>query len=1122
MRTRKIVVCFAVALFALCNTLPVCAQQDTGSISGTIFDASSAVLPGATVTLKNAGTGLVRTVNTGARGEYVFTPLQVGRYELTVSAPGFRSELRGNLEVQVQQKLNIDIPLQVGATDEKVIVRSSGPALQTEDSSTGQVVDTRQVKELPLNGRNVYQLVTLTPGVAIDGAGRSVISGQSAQNQYYGLDGVDNNNYSGVLASGSPASLSPSPDTVEEFKVQTGNYSAEFGQSAGGVVNVITKSGTNQFHGTVYEYVRNAALDAIDYFAKTNAPYVQNQYGGTVGGPILHDKVFFFADYEEFRSSRGNTTNIPLPPAAWRAGDFSSYLNGVNYTDACTGATYDTGQLFDPTSAHTVTCADGTTATARNPVAYNGRANIVDPAAVSPTATQILALFPTPCATCGNNYVWSPVNIFNYRRAGGKIDYQWGQHDRLSGRYSINDQPRTGAPALPGALSPGTTSVSRQQGIVLGDTHVFSANAVNELRYIWSHNNVDSELGGTNFNASSVGLGGIPFQPGLLGGLPTLNFSDVGASYGASQWSPNISDVRDTQISDALSLVRGTHSFKFGGAYNHYGWIQYISQIPVGNYSFNGGLTGSATALPSNVTQSGSVAAATGSGFAQFLYGISDYNGLSLSISSNNTRTTGSVFAQDDWKATPRLTVNAGLRWEFGSALHESQDRLAGVDLNTGAYILPRSRQGKSPGLPPGIPVEYVSSNTLMKPHQTNFGPRLGFSYKIGEKTVIRAAAGIFYANPFPAGVLGYPLNPPFGVTVAGPNLINIASGFPSNYLQNFNPQAVVVDIYEPKPRFPTTNNWNMAIQRQLPGGTTFEIAYVGSTSTHVNAGRDVNQPYPSASNTDPSTRRPLPNLGVIGDIENASNGNYNSLQAKFDKRYSNGLTFLLAYTWAHTLDDAPSAITLAENGYDFYRDPRNPQLDYGDSYFDIRHRVVYDALYELPVGKGRVVGGSMPAWADKVLGGWQVGGIAQYQTGFHFAAITYNDPSNANIYSYSGAAYPNVTGKVNDFSSCPGGHRSINCWFNPTAFSSSNPGQYGNEARNSLVGPGNFDIDFSALKNFPIHERMRVQVRGEAFNATNHPNLGIPNNVVEAGNFGQITSVGSRREIQFAIRFEY
>jgi hypothetical protein len=1129
----KIMKRFTVLSLLLWGALSVQAQQDAGIISGTVFDPTHAVLPGASVTLTNPGTGLTRSVTTGTQGEFVFTPLQVGVYQITVDAKGFASEVQENLLLEIQQKLNVEINLKVGAASEKVVVESGQPALQTEDSSLGQVIDTQKVADLPLNGRNVYQFVTLTPGVALDPNGRAAISGQSSQNQFYALDGVDNNNYSGTLASGQAYTISPSPDAIEEFKVQTNNYSAEFGQSAGGVVNVITKSGTNSFHGTVSEFVRNQALDGTNYFATIKPAYQQNQFGGTLGGPVIiprlfngRDKLFFFMDYEGFRSNTGETQQLVLPPSAWYTGNFSSYLTGTTYQDTCTGATYDTGQLFDPTSAHTVTCMGGTMATVRNPISYNGQANVINPALISAAATNTLALLPKANGSQGGTpvYIGSPVNEYNYNRGDVKVDFQ-SSHDHIFGRYGITDQPPSGVPAFPGPASPGTYGVQRQQGVAVGDSHIFSQNVVNEARYAWSHNDASGFLYSTALNAATVGYGGIPYQPGLLGGLPTLSFSDISSSYGSSSWNPTLSEARDNQISDVLNLVRGVHTFKMGGAFNHYSWLQYQSPNPLGYYTFTGQLSNSPT-IPGSVT---SGAAVNGSGFAEFLYGLSNNNGLSTGITSDNWRSAGSVFIQDDWKATPKLTVNLGLRWEFGTGLHETEDRLGGIDLKTGAFELPKSRQGKTPSLPAGLPVEYVDSDTLMNPRQKNFGPRVGFAYKIDSKTVIRGAAGIFYANPFIAGTLGYPLNPPFGITTYNHTTFNIATGFPSTFLSNFDPTTLQFYLFEPKPDPPSTINWNVAVERDLPWNTSLEVSYAGSHSIHVNAGYDVNQPYPTTDGSIPvSQRRPYPDLGVMAVVANEANGNYSSLQTKFQKRYSNGLTFLLAYTWAHSLDDAPSAITLEFNNtagaeYDFYRDPRNRRLDYGNSYFDIRHRLAYNSLYNLPIGKGQLVGGHMPGWADEIAGGWRLGGIVQYQTGHHFSAATYNDPSNADEYAYSGTAYPNVIGKIYDYSSCPGGHKSINCWFNPTAFGPSNPGQYGNETRNSLVGPSEFLLDFSVGKTFPIHEKTNIQFRGEFFNLPNHPNFALPTNLVEAGNFGQITSaIATPRQIQFALRLEF
>ena len=1150
---KRIVVNFStvlVLLIAYCY--PLMAQVDAGTITGIVSDQTGAILPGAAVSLKNVGTGLVRNGVTDARGQFVFTPLQVGTYELTVSAVGFQSQVRSDLELQVQQRLNVLIPLTVGAATQRVLVTSSGPALQTEDSSVGQVIDTHMVSQLPLNGRNVYQLITLTPGVALDPSGRASISGQTSQNQYYALDGADNNNYQGGLSSGQAYTIAPSPDAIEEFKVQSSNYSAEFGQSAGGVINVITKSGTNTLHGSLYEFFRNNNLDGRNYFSQNRPRYQQNQFGGSLGGPVVipkifngRDKLFFFVDDEQFLSNKGTTKNVTLPSAAWRTGDLTSQLTGQTYTDPCTGAIYDDGQLFDPTTTRQAVCKDGSTAYIRNPITFNGRPNVLNPALISPVAASTLAIVPEP-NTGTQQYISNPINKFNYNRGDVRIDFQWGDHDRLFGRYSITNQPDTGVPSFPGPASPGTKVNQKQQGVTLSDTHIFSQSLINEARFGWSQNITNSNLQSTALNAGTLGYGGIPYQPGVLGGLPTINFSDVGG-FGSSGYEPALYNARDEHISDTLSMIRGSHAFKIGGSINHYGWLQFQSANGVGAFNFTGSLTGSLTSEALNN-------ASPGSGFAQFLFGIPDISSLSNSINSNNIRTTGAVFIQDDWKVSPKLTVNLGMRWEFGTALGEVQNRVAGIDLATGAFEIPKSRQNKTPTLPAGAPVEYVNSNTLMLPTQKNFGPRIGFAYQLDRKTVIRGAGGIFYGNPFPAGTAGYPLNVPFAVTssVDAPStgpfdpstgkpvvpVTNIASGFPSDFLQNYDLSTVQMFLTVPRPKNPTTNNWNLAVQREFFGGTTMEVAYVGSTSSHVNAGVDVNQPFPTAdSSSPPTSRRPYPNLGALPLIGSIANGSYNSLQAKIQKQYSNGLTFLTAYTWGHSIDNAPSSVTLGTGGssgdiYDFYRNARDLGADYGDSYFDIRHRLVFSYLYDLPVGRGHTIGKSWSSWLNQALGGWQVGGIVQFQTGFHFSAVTYNDPSNSDIYDYSAVAYPDLIGKPYDFSyghsqqaaqGCPVGHQSLQCWVNPAAFGYPNPGQFGNEGRNVLVGPDLFTWDFSTFKQFIVNERAHVEFRGEFFNFTNHTNFALPNNTFGNTNFGQITATnGDPRDIQLALRLVF
>lgn len=429
-----------------------------------------------------------------------------------------------------------------------------------------------------------YQLVVLSPGASISPDGQPTISGQPSQQQSYLLDGVDNNNYQGTNQSGAPWALQPSPDAIQEFKVQTNNYSAEFGRAGGGIVNVVTKSGANQLHGDFYEFLRNAALDGRNFFAPVKPTFIQNQFGGSAGGPLVlpgvyngRNKTFFFADYEGYRARTGTTQLQNMPPEAWRTGNFQSYLTGTTFTDPCTGATYDTGQLFDPTTTQQVTCMDGTTGYARNPIAYNEQANVINPAQIVPTAAQTAALFPSPNLG-SSQYVWSPSLALDFNQFDVKVDHYWGSHDTISARYALRNTPPYGIPSLPGQVGSGVANQSRQQGGAISDTHLFSPTAVNEFRYGYTRNAFASHLLNSSENPSSLGYGVLVYQAGLLGGLPSLSFSDV-SSIGAGGYLPSIAVARDQLFADTLSLMRGKHSFKIGGMYNSLWFTQPATSI---------------------------------------------------------------------------------------------------------------------------------------------------------------------------------------------------------------------------------------------------------------------------------------------------------------------------------------------------------------------------------------------------------------------------------------------------------------------------------------------------------------------------------------------------------------
>jgi hypothetical protein len=940
--------------------------------------------------------------------------------------------------------------------------------------------------------------------------------------------------------------LQPSPDAIQEFKVQTNDYSAEFGRAGGGVVNVVTKSGTNHLHGDGYEFLRNAALDGRNFFAQGKPRFSQNQFGGSVGGPVVipgiyngHDKTFFFADYEGFRARTGTTQvqNVPLP--AWTTGDFQSYLTGQNFADPCTGAVYDTGQLFDPTTTRQVACLDGSTGYARDPISYQGQMNVIDPAKIVAPAAKVASLFPA--ANSGSSqFVWSPSLAQDFNQFDVKIDHYWGSHDTISARYAFRDAPPSGIPSLPGELGQGVANQSRQQGATIADTHIFSPTAVNEFRYGYTRNAFASKLFNSTINPSDEGFGGLVFQSGILGGVPELDFSDV-SSVGAAGWQPSLATARDQVFTDTLSLLRGKHSFKLGGMYNSMWFTQYLSPSPVGDYSFSGVFTSDLNA-PSGE--------APGSGFAQFLFGMPNFSSLSTSQLSDNGWKSAAVFVQDDWKVTPKLTINLGLRWEFGNTEHERFDRVTGVDFSNGAFEIPVTRENLQPQLGPQYQVEYTNNRSLLIAANKNLGPRFGIAYHPFGKTVIRAGGGLFYGYPYNAGTLAMPLNPPWGpiVYIQPPNtgvfdpvsgqatvpVTDITTGFPSDVFQNYAQDSLLFlyDLAPDKYHWPSIANYNLAVQQDLARQITLQVAYAGTKGYHLTTGADDNQPYPSADpNSDPQTRRPFPNLGTFGVVHTYGTSNYNALQVTVEKHYSQGLTFLAGYTWAHSLDASPLCVVLGNTGEasDCYRDAHSRAQDYANSSFDIRQRFTLSWMYDLPFGRGHAFGANWNRAADAALGGWTIGGVEQMQTGFHFTPYSYVDPANSP--TYQGVARPDLVGNPTDFSygqdvqaslGCPVGHKSILCSFNPAAFAVPALGDFGNADRNLVEGPGLVSIDFTVHKDFRIRESKTIEFRTEVFNLINTPNFHNPDQGLQSPTFTRFLSAGAPREIQFALKLMF
>jgi hypothetical protein len=1107
---------FVVLAFVLAT--PIFAQTTAGTIEGSIIDPTGAAAPSASVTITNLDTAGVFRTTSDSSGNYVATPLAVGRYSVVVEAPGMKRAISTNITVNVQDRLRLDFKLQVGPVSESINVLGTAPLLQTDTSSLGQVVDSQSVNDLPLNGRFVTKLAVLTAGVVptTSAAPDSKTGGFSAngvrpyQNNYI-LDGVDNNNLQSALTSGATYVISPPPDAVAEFKLQTNSMSAEFGRSAGGVMNVTLKSGTNKFRGSLFEFLRNSALDAKNYFDPSTAPippFKQNQFGGTFGGPVHipgvyngKDKTFFFVDYQGTRIRKGLTLFATVPLQAWKTGDFSGF-----------------NPIFDPA---TTTVVNGVAS--RQPFAGNQ----IPQARFDPVAQTLLNEFPLPnvagsvsSSGVSNNYLSNPSLKDDSDGFDVRIDHRISDSDSIFGRFSFNNETLVNPGSLPPPLYDGSfltgTTISKVRTGVLAYTHIFTSRTINELRTAYIYNNSALRAFNTNVDgAKQLGIPGIPFTPGN-GGLPT--FSVIGINgFGGSQFSPTVEVQNEFLLMDNLTLVRGAHTLKIGVEARprvNFSFEQPIA--PRGAFTFSGNLTRD----PNNVAN-------TGLGAADFSLGLLTQAQITTSENNHFQEPAYFAFWQDDYKVNNKLTVNLGLRYEFVSNATEKDNAQANFNLDTRTLDIVK---GRNDALPANfdyanIPVNRNASRTLVPNNKLNFAPRIGFAYNPLPKTVLRGGYGIFYSS-FEPGPLSDPnpgLNPPFhrqstftAPTLVSPNPIvsQLSGGFPSTALTN--PDTASFFSISTHLRNPYVQDWNLAIQRELEWRAVFDIAYAGSRGNKQYEFRDANQPVATADPTIPlDVRRPLPYLGQGVTLWcSCGFSTYHALQTKLDKQFSNGLGFLAAYTWSKTIDEASQAsFGLGSNGN--FRDPTHPGLEKGPADYDVRQRFVFSYSYDLPFGHGKQFGGNMGELADNLVGGWQFVGIDALQTGFPFTISSSTNSSNS-----TGQNRPDVVPGV----SLTPHHQGPLQWYNPAALQPAALGTYGNAGRNILEGPGQINIDFSLFKNFNLGQDRQLQFRTELFNVVNHANFqgNSIQLVFDQPGPGQVTLANPSRQIQFGLKLYF
>ena len=1122
----------AVVLCLFAFLLPSGAQTTAGAIVGTVTDPSGAVIGGANITVTKVDTGIAVKATSDASGEYVVTPLSVGRYSVTVEATGFKRYVRSEIQLNVQDRLRVDAKLEVGAVTDTIEVAAAAPALETDTSYLGEVVDSQRIVDLPLNGRFFTRLAVLTAGTAPSPAGArdENTGGFSAngvrpyQNNFL-LDGVDNNSLSEDLSSQASFVVGPPPDAIQEFKVQTNSMSAEFGRSGGAVLNVTIKSGTNQLHGTAYEFLRNSDLDANNFFNNANgapiAPFKQNQFGFSIGAPVLIPKVyngknrtFFFFDYQGTRIRTGQTFLATVPTDAMRQGNFSP-VNGVAFNT-----------IYDPTTGTINANGD---AVGRTP--YPG--NQIPQSLWNPIAAKLLSMFPEP-NTAGqfnnfgpaNNYLSNPVEPNDTNQLDLRIDHKISDSDSIFGRFSWSNQRDVPPGAIPPPLDAANFAsgvfLQKPRNVVVSETHIFTPRIINELRLGYTQNESDRLQFNSTINESAqLGIPGVPFASNN-GGLPQFGVSGL-SSFGSAEYQPTVEKQVIEQLIDSLTIIHGRNTIKIGVELKprvNFSILQ--PPVPRGYFGFGGSYT------QQNLESSST----SGLGTADFLLGAVSGGAQISSFINNEFQQPGQFYyVQDDIKLTRKLTLNLGLRYEFVEHAKERYNAEANFDINNQTLYIAGNRQDPlPPNFFPQVQVVRGAPRSLVPNQKHDFAPRIGVAYNLRSKTVLRAGYGVFYSS-YEAGPLSIPNpgnNPPFfeqsnyntpSPLILNPTVSNLSQGFPLNALQN--PSTPSLFALDPKFTNPNVMHWQASVQQDLGWDAVLEIAYAGSKGTHLYEFRDPNQ-IPASTNPSANyqAERPLSYQGYLAYWCSCDSSTYSALQAKLEKRLSNGLSFLTAFTYGKSIDEQSQASLGFHSGGGF-RNNYNPEWEKGPSDYDQKYRFVNSLSYTLPIGQGRAVLGSLHGIGNALIGGWELQGIQAWSSGLPYTITEAGDQTNI---AGDTEERPNRVVGVPLYPS----HQSPTNWFNPAAFTLQPFGTYGNSGRNIIWTAPQVQIDTSLFKDFAVRERMKLQFRAEFFNMTNHPNFRA--NSLNGGNNANFNSPGGNafsaaqpgRQIQFALKFIY
>ena len=1056
---------------------PAAAQAVSGTILGTVSDSSGAVVTGAKVTITNEGTQLTRTVTSDAQGEYVAPQLPTGTYTILAEMTGFKATALSNVQVGVDTRVRINVTLEVGQMTESVKIEASTPLLQTSSSELGTTVTSEQIKALPLNGRNFVNLTRTVPGVLrgipganIDGAGSLAwrasasfsANGSRPRDNNYMLDGVDNNEtwLQTVV-------IFPSPDALDEFKLQTSTYSAEFGRSLGGVVNLQIKSGTNAYHGSAFEFLRNDAFDANNFFNNKNhrakPDFKQNQFGGTFGGPIFKDRTFFFGDYEGLRLNAGQTYLSTVPTDKMRAGDFSE-VNRVIY-DPLTHQPFPGNVIpqdrWDPAAANIFT-------------QLYPAANV---AGTTAATGQVV-----------NNYLINPTLTREDNQGDVKVDHNLTTNNRFFGRYSFEKTHRN----LPATLPHGDAGTTfgagdgniKAQSFAFNDTQTLNNNWLNEFRFGWS--SIKFFMTPIDYGqnpAAAVGIPGINLNQ-ATSGMTQLNFQNI-RNLGANSNQPLITNQNDFQLFDNVTWLKGKHTLKAGGSLTLRSREILNADTIVGNFGYSNNSTSNCTGITSGCT----VNSATGFDVASFLLGITSSKTRNLFDANTYTekRPEIAVYVQDDYRINSKLTVNMGLRWDVFKPWIEKDNRQSNFDVSTGKFVIAAD----------GAVVDGEDVGRYLQTYsKADVAPRLGFAYDVAGngKTIVRGGFGIFW-NFSPGGTSSSKAqNPPFLQSTAltptggafGTDLI-LSDGLPPppGVDPNRVPSGTTRSIFDVNFRDAYVRSYNVNIQRALGTNYLIEVAYVGTQGRQMMIKGDPNQAPPVLGVTNANTNRPFfsvaPKLTTLGQAQSVGTLDYNGLLIKFQRRFANNFSFLNSYTYGQALDlssDNDGTVTLT-NVYD-------PQYNHGPSDYDVKHTLASSWIYELP-------------WArSKLYGGWQVGGILYLRSGLPFTVT-----QTQNVLSTGTGNRPNRT--------CEGSLDSptIDKWFDTSCFAAvaETTATYGTSGRNVLRGPGQFNIDANLTKHTRFGH-VDTEFRIEAFNLLNHPQFAQPNGTIGNAAVGTITAM--------------